>query len=133
MKKARYNYNVRENISVQRDITQNTYGFQFDRDRDGYLGICEMKQLIRRHQCDDIPKGVARQILECADDDGDGRLDFEEFFAMSQEHNWLFKGFVVKYCRLIVPSPRREEVDETGNVGFLLKCLHKFFDPVLCY
>lgn len=88
----------------------------FDRDRDGYLGICEMKQLIRRHQCDAIPKGVARQILEVADDDGDGRLDFEEFYAMSQEHNWLFKGFMVKYCRMIVPSPHREEVDETDSL-----------------
>lgn len=80
-----------------------------------------MKQLIRRHQCDAIPKGVARQILEVADDDGDGRLDFEEFFKMAQEHNWLFKGFVVKYCKMIVPLPHREEVDETGTVIIVSK------------
>lgn len=88
---------------------------QFDTDRDGHLDIHEMKRLIRRHQCEQIPKGIARQILEMHDTNNDERLDFEEFYALSQEHEWLFKGFLIKYCRMIVPSPHREGQDETGE------------------
>lgn len=74
-----------------------------------------MKRLIRSQQCDGLPKGVARNILEMHDGNGDGRLDFNEFYALSQEHTWLFKGFVARYCRMLVPSPHREEIDQTGR------------------
>lgn len=88
---------------------------QFDRDRNGYLDISEMKRLIRSQQCDVLPKGIARKILERHDANEDGRLDFEEFYALSQEHTWLFKGLVVRYCKMLVPSPHREEFDQTGR------------------
>lgn len=80
-----------------------------------------MKDLIRRHQCNQIPKGVARQILEMHDTNNDGRLDFEEFYDMSKHHEWLFKNFLVRYCRMIVPSPHRVAGDEVG------KCLIYYF------
>ena len=49
------------------------------------------------------------------DTNNDGRLSFEEFYALSQQHSWLFKGYVVKYCQMIVPSPHREAQDQPGN------------------
>lgn len=74
-----------------------------------------MKRLIRSQQCDCLPKGIARNILEMHDGNDDGRLDFEEFYALSQEHTWLFKGYVARYCRMVVPSPHRDDADQTGR------------------
>lgn len=88
---------------------------QYDRDSNGYLDIKEMKTMIRNHQCDTLPKGLARHIVEMADENNDGRIDFDEFYKMSFEHEWLFKGLVARYCKLIVPSPHRGTTfDETG-------------------
>lgn len=89
--------------------------FQFDTNRDGFLNIHEMKELIKHHQCEDIPKEVARQILQMNDDDSNGRLDFEEFYQLSQRHKWLFEGLLTRYCRMIVPSPHRPEQDQVGK------------------
>lgn len=86
-----------------------------------------MKRLIQRHQCESLPKGIARSILDLHDGNADGKLDFEEFYAMSQEHAWLFKSFLVKYCKMIVPSPHRdEEEDQPGKYG-----LNNFFFFIL--
>lgn len=74
-----------------------------------------MKRLIRSQRCEGLPKGMAGAILEVHDENGDGRLDFEEFYRMSQQNQWLFKGMLIKYCKMIVPSPHREEVDQTGT------------------
>lgn len=93
---------------------------QFDSDADGFLSIPEMKNLIRQHQCEDIPKEVARQILQMHDEDMNGRLDFEEFYNLSQQHKWLVRGLLVRYCKMIVPSPHRPEQDEVGEK-------HKYF------
>lgn len=86
---------------------------QLDSDNDGHLSIHELKGLIRQQQCGRVPRGVARQILDMNDINGDGQLDFEEFFTMSRRNQWLFKRYLVNYCKLIVPAPRREE-DQTG-------------------
>lgn len=75
-----------------------------------------MKNLIRQHQCEEIPKEVARQILLMHDEDMNGRLDFEEFYHLSQQHGWIFRNILVKYCKMIVPSPHRPEQDEIGKI-----------------
>lgn len=75
-----------------------------------------MKNLIRHHQCEQIPKEVARQILLMHDDDANGRLDFEEFFKLAKQHEWIFRGLLVKYCKILVPSPHRPEQDEVGKI-----------------
>lgn len=80
-----------------------------DTDGDGYLSVTEMKRLVRNNQCPNMPRGVARRILKMADEDGDGRLDFEEFFQLSQEHDWLLGHYVARYCHWIVPDPHREQ------------------------
>lgn len=74
-----------------------------------------MKQLIRQHQCEEIPKEVARQILLMHDNDSNGQLDFEEFYQLSQRHGWIFRNMMVKYCKMLIPSPHRPEQDEIGK------------------
>lgn len=80
-----------------------------------------MKILIRHHQCEEIPKEVARQILQMHDDDENNRLDFEEFYRLTQRHDWIFRGLLVKYCKMLVPSPHRPEQDEVGKKLFDLR------------
>lgn len=46
--------------------------------------------------------------------DGDRRLDFDEFFVITRQHSWLVTHYAIKYCQLLVPAPRREE-DEVGK------------------
>lgn len=58
---------------------------------------------------------MANHILRMHDDDGNGQLDFEEFYRMSLRQEWLFSRLLVKYCKLIVPSPHRPEQDEIGK------------------
>ena len=83
-----------------------------------------MKSMIRQHQCETMPVGVSKRILQLADEDGDGFLDFEEFYKLSQEHHWLFKNICVRYCRYIVP--RRDGghiIDEPGEFSNLIICM----------
>lgn len=71
--------------------------------------------MIRQHQCENMPAGLSKRILQMADADGDGYLDFDEFYNLSQEHHWLFKNIAVKYCRYIVP--RRDGGHITDEPG----------------
>lgn len=117
-----------------------------DTDRDGYLTITEVKRLVKNKQCSDMPRGVSRRILKMADEDGDGKLDFEEFFKLSQEHDWLVGHYVARYCRWLVPDPRRTMVsgspDQIGEtVMIYLFCpgvygrivlLRSPYTPVVC-
>jgi rhomboid-related protein 1/2/3 len=78
----------------------------------------ELKRLIKDHpnQCEDLPKGLAKAILSRHDEDGDGQLDFEEFYKLSQEHQWLVKDWCIKYCRYVVPRRNGAIADETGEL-----------------
>lgn len=84
-------------------------------DRDGKLSIVEMKNLIKNHQCRNLPENLANHILRMNDEDLDGFLDFEEFYRMSIRQEWLFSRYLAKYCKMIVPSPHRPEQDEIGK------------------
>lgn len=66
-------------------------------------------------QCQDLPKGIAKEILKFADSDNDGQLDFEEFYKLSLEHRWLVRDWCVKYCRYVVPRRDGAVADETGE------------------
>lgn len=87
-----------------------------DTDGDGYLSITEVKRLVKNKQCANMPRGVSRRILKMADEDGDGRLDFEEFFRLSQEHDWLVGHYVARYCQWLVPDPHRS-ASPSGQVA----------------
>jgi len=78
----------------------------------------ELQRMVQQNpgQCSDLPKGLSKALLNMHDEDGDGRLDFEEFFRLSQNHSWLVRDICVKYCRYVVPRRNGSVADETGRV-----------------
>jgi rhomboid-related protein 1/2/3 len=77
----------------------------------------ELKNLIKQNpgQCQDLPKGISKAMLKMHDIDNDGQLDFEEFYKLSQEHNWVVREWCVKYCRTFIPRRDGVVADETGE------------------
>lgn len=78
----------------------------------------ELKRLIKENpgQCQELPKGISKEILKHADSDNDGQLNFEEFYNLSLEHNWIVRDWCVKYCRMVVPRRDGGAPDETGEI-----------------
>lgn len=103
--------------------------FQLDTNNDGVLNIRELKNHIRNYQCRNLPDYLAKHILRMSDEDSDGVLDFEEFYQLSLQQEWLFSRLVFKYCKMIVPSPRRPEADETGKTLSQILSLHSSLTP----
>lgn len=81
----------------------------------------EIKEHIHNQQCRNLPPHLAKHILQMNDDDGNGVMDFDEFYRMSIRQEWLFHRLVKQYCRILVPPPRRTDADETGNFSYLSK------------
>lgn len=90
---------------------------QYDSNHDGFLSKKELKNLIKQNpgQCQDLPKGISKALMSTHDSNNDGQLDFDEFFKLSQEHNWIVRDWCVKYCRAIVPRRDGGVYDETGE------------------
>ncbi|CAO1422679.1 unnamed protein product [Diamesa hyperborea] len=103
---------------------------KYDTNRDGFLAKRELKQLIHDHpaQCTDIPKGIAKAMLNIHDTNNDGQLDFEEFFQLSQQHQWVVRDFAVRYCKYLVPSRDGAHADETDGA---YESQMTFFPPPL--
>lgn len=88
---------------------------KYDRNGTGSLSIQELKRMINNRRCPDLPKGFAKNLLKTADQNNDGRLDFEEFYQMSREHHYLFRDMCVRYCKLVIPSRNPIIADETDG------------------
>lgn len=70
--------------------------------------------MISQGMCRDIPSNLASQIMQMSDRDNNGQLTFEEFYSLSQRHPWIVTNLLRNYCRIVVPSPHREE-DQIGK------------------
>lgn len=88
---------------------------KYDSDGDGLISTPELKALIASAGCRDMPAHMAEQIMQRSDEDHDGCLDFEEFYAMSLRNRWIMRRLVARYCRYVVPSPKRQPVDEVDG------------------
>ncbi|XP_053683799.1 rhomboid-related protein 2 isoform X2 [Sabethes cyaneus] len=85
---------------------------KYDKNGTGLLSIQELKRMINHRRCPDLPKGFVKKLHKQADQNNDGQLDFEEFYQMSREHQYLFRDMCVRYCRLVVPSRNPAVADE---------------------
>lgn len=90
--------------------------FQYDRDRTGHISLHELRAIINSREYEkDIPERVVVRIMQIADRDNSGHLDFDEFLAMI--HHPVLKGvfghLVERYVHMVIP-PRRH-VDTIGN------------------
>lgn len=57
--------------------------FQCDKDKDGYITVDELNDLIEsREYEDDFPTYVVQRVHEMHDVNRDKKLDFDEFYAM---------------------------------------------------
>lgn len=91
--------------------------FQYDEDHDGFLSVHEMVNLVKHRpaECTDLPKTVAKNLIKMHDENNDGKLNFDEFYKLSQEHSWV-RDICIKYCKLIIPP--RECVNKGKNCYF---------------
>uniref|UniRef100_A0AAG5DG55 EF-hand domain-containing protein n=1 Tax=Anopheles atroparvus TaxID=41427 RepID=A0AAG5DG55_ANOAO len=86
---------------------------KYDTNRNGYLSVGELKRLIREKKCPDIKKSLVKKLMTISDANNDNQLDFEEFYKLSTEHQFLLREMCVKYCQRVVPP--RNAVSATGD------------------
>lgn len=65
------------------NITSKIIFTQYDRDKDGYINLKELDDIIESREYEhDIPDYCAKKIHNMADKDGNGKIDLEEFIYM---------------------------------------------------
>lgn len=88
---------------------------KYDLDNDGRISYCELKAIINSQRYDrDLPPNVVCKVMELADKDSSGYLDFAEFVEMMQNPQLkvLFGRYMQRYVHCLVPH--RQPVDATG-------------------
>ncbi|CAG0884800.1 unnamed protein product [Darwinula stevensoni] len=88
---------------------------KFDEDGDGKVGCRELRQRIETSPAgDDIPQATLEEIVEKADLDENGFIDFEEFLDMikgalaQEEHPWLAQ-VIIRAAFVVVPQNQRKQ------------------------
>ncbi|CAH8626070.1 unnamed protein product [Heterobilharzia americana] len=72
---------------TQEEVSATREAFEvFDTDNDGYITASELRQVMNRvgHSCTDLD---VQEMLSEADQDGDGKVTYEEFVAMLKENS----------------------------------------------
>lgn len=108
---------------------------RYDINHDGRISLQELKNIIKSESYQrDIPDSAVRQIMQRADEDRNGYLDYAEFEKLvhSREFRSLFGEAINKYIHAtIVPRNRLsyvEEVDGTGEYEEQYRC----WPPSVC-
>lgn len=102
-------------IKIQNDKLSD-FNPQYDFNNDGFLDVLELRQMITDRQCTDLPKRLAKAILNRYDKNGDGKLDFEEFQQLSTDDPWFIRYYCVKLCQFLIPSRSRNHAGENSNI-----------------
>lgn len=132
LKNAKFNYYhsifnkvTKQPLNKRHPLTQ--HRFQYDRDRDGFITVHELNDIIESREYEhDIPPHVVQKIHEMHDIDGNQKLDFDEFVAMinNPNLNYLFGHYFTRYVNWMVP--RREDSSRTVTDG-------EYEDEYNCY
>ncbi|XP_046963825.1 rhomboid-related protein 2 isoform X3 [Vanessa cardui] len=89
---------------------------KYDKDNDGRISYVELKGIIESREYDhDLPDNVVDKIMNLADRDNSGYLDFAEFVEMMHNPDLkaVFGHFVARYIHSIIPH--RSPVDTTDG------------------
>ncbi|CAH2986435.1 unnamed protein product [Chilo suppressalis] len=89
---------------------------KYDKDNDGKISYVELKHIIESREYEhDLPDNVVDKIMNLADRDNSGYLDFNEFVDMMHHPDLkaVFGHFVARYVHSIIPH--RDPVDTTGR------------------
>lgn len=81
--------------------------FQYDVNRDGFISICELDELIQGQDYEqDLPDHVIEKIHGLADTNNDGQLDFKEFIVLINHPAMqpIFGNMVNKFVQMMVPQ-----------------------------
>lgn len=96
-------------ISQQQNRYYRTIFEKYDKDRDGLINVCELRDLIESGEYEnDIPSHVIKQIHDLADNDNSKKIDFDEFVAMlnNPEFEFAFGRYMNRFIQMTIP-PRR--------------------------
>ncbi|CAH0402905.1 unnamed protein product [Chilo suppressalis] len=89
---------------------------KYDKDNDGKISYVELKHIIESREYEhDLPDNVVDKIMNLADRDNSGYLDFNEFVDMMHHPDLkaVFGHFVARYVHSIIPH--RDPVDTTDG------------------
>ncbi|KAK9874302.1 hypothetical protein WA026_002655 [Henosepilachna vigintioctopunctata] len=88
----------------------NTIFEKYDKDRDGLINVCELRDLIESGEYEhDIPPHVVKHIHQLADADNNKKIDFKEFVEMINNPNfeYVFGRYINRFIQMTIPSRRR--------------------------
>uniref|UniRef100_A0A674P976 Dynein axonemal assembly factor 10 n=1 Tax=Takifugu rubripes TaxID=31033 RepID=A0A674P976_TAKRU len=99
----------------------------YDMDKDGYISNGELFQVLKMMVGNNLKDTQLQQIVDKtiinADKDGDGRISFEEFCAVSLSPGWVFWGLMPQVGEETWPSPivsfKRQNYPCTFNQEFI--------------
>ncbi|PSN39431.1 Rhomboid-related protein 3 [Blattella germanica] len=105
-------------IQTQRSIGARELFRRYDTNQDGQISLCELRNLITsENYAEDLPPAAVTRILNEADQNLDGHLDYKEFKTMVSGREWqsIMNRAVQQYIRKTIP--RRLVEDEPDGTG----------------
>ena len=107
-------YNHKSNLTHDQLVELRRAFEMLDTDKSGYLEAQELKSMLVGLGQGEVTDQEAEKLLEAADLDGDGRINFKEFCIASGGRGWV-KANVDTTQRSSFPNVSRVEADHNGR------------------